>query len=275
MKFDKFTYMLAPMEDITNEVFRKLCHKYGADITFTELVRVESLAKKNKSTWERLKILDGTPTIVQLIGHKEMWYKKFLSMYEPKKGFLGFNINMGCPAPNLVNNGMGCAMMKRITKARKIIEIVKDRGYEASIKLRLGLNNYERQNKAYLNLINSVDADFFIVHARDGAQSYREKADWNVFPECCATGKTIIANGDIKTKQDIEKMESYGCKGAMIGREAVKNPAIFNILKGIPAPTIDEIKKEYAYMSENDAVFRYQKNVTKHLGKDMIVDRQV
>jgi len=259
------------MEDITNSSFRTICHKYGADLTFTELVRIESLAKNNKSTWERVVITDATPTVIQLMGHKEMWLKKFLSKYEPEKGFLGFNLNLGCPAPNFVNNGMGCAMVKRITKVRKLLEIIKDRGYTASVKLRLGLNNFEKQKKAYINLIDAVDAEFFVVHARHGDQSYNEKADWSVFPECVKTGKKIIANGDIRTKEDVETMKGYGVAGVMIGRAAVADPGIFNRLKGINAPSVQELRKEYITLSEKDSTYRYQKNVLKHFGKEMRV----
>src|SRR3989338_3679962 len=263
---NKFYYMLAPIEDMTDSCFRYICYKYGADIVFTELIRFESLAKNNKSSWERIKLYDDTPTIIQVIGEREQFLKKFLSKFSTEKGFMGFNLNLGCPAPNFVSKGVGCAMIKRISKTKKLIDIIKDYGYVASIKMRLGLNNYEKEKKAYLNLIKNVDADFFVVHARHGNQSYNEKADWNVFPECAKTGKNIIANGDIKTKDDIEKIKSFGCKGAMIGRAAITNPLIFAELRGIALPSIEKIKSEYEILAkERGAPFRYSKNIFKHL----------
>ncbi len=266
---NKFYYMLAPIEDMTDSCFRAICHKYGADLTFTELIRFESLAKNNQSSWDRIKLYDDTPTVIQVIGEREQFLKKFLSKFEPSKGFKGFNLNLGCPAPNFVNHGIGCAMVKRISKTRKLVDIIKDRGYNASIKLRLGLNKYEKEKKAHLNLIKGVNADFFIVHARYGKQTYKEKSDWDVFPECVKTGKNIVANGDIVTKQDIETIRSFGCKGAMIGRAAIKNPLIFAGLKDISLPPIDQIKEEYlSLVKERNPPFRYQKNIFKHLSKD-------
>jgi len=265
---NKFYYMLAPLEDMTDSCFRTICHRYGADLTMTELIRFESLSKNNKSSWDRLKLYDDTPTQVQLIGTRDIFLKKFLSMFSSEKGFVGFNLNLGCPAPNIVSNGAGSAMIKRISKTKKLVDIIKNKGYDVSIKMRLGLNQFEKDNKVYLNLINSVDADFFVVHARHAKQSYGEKADWKVFSECVATGKNIIANGDIKTREDVEKIKSFGCKGIMIGRAAIINPLIFAELKGMTLPPAAQVQKEYEQLiKERDPPFRYRKNIFKHQEK--------
>ena len=269
-KDDKFYYMLAPLEDMTDSCFRTICYNHGADVTMTELIRFESLSKNNKSSWDRLKLYDDTPTHIQLIGEREIFLKKFLSMFSPEKRFMGFNLNLGCPAPNFVNHGAGSAMIKRISKTKKLVEIIKDRGFNVSIKMRLGLNQYEKDKKVYLNLINSVDADFFVVHARHAKQNYGEKSDWKVFSECVATGKPIIANGDIKTKDDVEKIKSFGCKGVMIGRAAIANPLIFAELKGFTLPPTSQVQKEYEQLiKERDPPFRYRKNIFKHQDKNV------
>lgn len=266
----KFMFMLAPIEDMTSNAFRTICHKYGADLTFTEMVRIQSLGRNNKTSWERLVAKDSTPTQIQLIGNDEYYLKKFLSKFEPEKCFEGFNLNLGCPAPNFVNYGLGCAMIKRVSKTKKIIKIIQDRGYKASIKMRLGLNKFEKEKKVYLNLINAVDADFFVVHARHGQQSYDDPPDFSVFDECVKTGRVIIANGSIKTKEQIDFLKGVGVKGAMIGRAAIVDPAIFNKLKDISSPPCEQIKKEYLKLTEEyKEPFRYQKNVLKRLGTDI------
>lgn len=293
-----FTYMSAPMEDISDNAFRTLCHRYGADVTFTEMVRIEALARKNASTWSRLEFHDGTPTIIQLLGADEYYLKKFLSMFKPHDGFQGFNLNLGCPSPHVVKLGQGCAMIKRIAKTQKLVDIIKKNNYNTSIKIRLGLNQFEKQRKVYLNLIKAVNADFFVVHARYGSQTYLDKPDYTIFPECVETaeksGKTIIANGDIDTKENIEELKNMGVKGVMIGRAAVHNPAIFNILKGqcekqcdssinIPSitklngssiniPSIAKLKEEYLKLAgQFNAPFKYRKNVLKHIGNKKIM----
>ncbi len=260
-----FMYMLAPIEDMTSNAFRAICNKYGADITFTEMIRVEILAKKNKSTWSRLIMNDDTPIVVQLLGAKEQYFKKFLSMFQPSKGFEGFNLNLGCPNPKVVNIGQGCAMIRRISKTRKIVSIFRDYGFKISVKMRLGINKRDKENKIYLNLLNAVDADFFVVHARHGQQSYKEPSYFNAYEECVKTGRTIIANGDIRAKEQIEYLKGNGLKGAMIGRAAIIEPSIFNRLKGIPSPPLDIIFKDYQLLSDRfNEPFRYRKNIFKH-----------
>ncbi|MDO8481072.1 MAG: tRNA-dihydrouridine synthase family protein [Nanoarchaeota archaeon] len=262
-----FKLMLAPLEDVSDNALRTLCFNHGADMTFTEMTRVEGLARKNAATWSRLDMHDDTPTIIQLLAAKEERLKRFLSMFEPKKCFKGFNFNVGCPSPDITSLGQGAAMVKRISKLNKLASIIRDAGYPISIKMRLGLNNFEKQKKAYLNTIKAVDADFFIVHARHGGQIYEELADWSVYPECVATGKDIYANGDIMAREGLERLKEMGVKGAMIGRAAVRNPAIFDHLKGKPVPSFEALQKEYIELADRfNAPFKYRKNVLWYLG---------
>lgn len=261
-----FKYMLAPMEDLTDSSFKTLCYKYGADLTFTEMIRIEGLAKKNENSWQRLEPKDETPTVVQLLGNNEEYLKEFLKNFNPKPGFKGININIGCPNPQVIKLGYGCSMVRRAGKVKRLINIIKDRSYEASIKMRLGLNETEKKNKLYIGLIQEVDADYFIVHARHGQETYTKPADFSVYEECTKTGKTIIANGDIGTKEQILFLKEKGVKGAMIGKAAVTNPQIFNMLKGEKIVSIEQVKKDYNELIKKfNPPFRYQKNILKRL----------
>lgn len=225
-----FQLMLAPMENYTNSEFRELCYKKGADSTFTEMARISALARNNKSTLAKINIPKPVPTYIQLIGSNEKDLNRFLQNYQPQKGFLGFNLNLGCPSPDMIQRGLGCALVKRISKVKKLVQTIRNQGYPVSIKLRLGMNRFEKEKKTYLNLINEADADFFIVHARHGKETNKDPADFQVYKRCVETNKIIIANGDIKTKEQIQYLKSLGIKGAMIGRAALKNPSIFKKL---------------------------------------------
>lgn len=240
-----FFFMLAPIEGVTNSAFRTLCHRYGADLAMTPMARIDGLVRKNSVTLRRAQIKDDTPTIIQLIGSKEEYFQSYLSTFSPPPGFRGFNLNLGCSSPQYVKLGLGAAMIKRVSKVKRIVDIIKDHGHRVSVKLRLGLNGYEKESKTYLNLIQGVDAGLFIVHARHGGQTYRDPADFQVFSECVATGRDIIANGDISTWTQIEGLMAAGLKGAMIGRAAVANPAIFNRLKGKPEPQVPDLIRQY------------------------------
>ena len=227
----KFELMLAPLEGYSTPKFRELCYKNGADSTFTEMARTSALARGNKSTLEKIKIPHPIPTYIQIIGSNEKELKKFLKTFIAQKGFLGFNFNLGCPSPKIVQKGLGCALIKRTNKVKMLVKIVHDHGYSASIKLRLGMNQFEKDKKTYLNLINEVDADFFIIHARHGKERNKDPADFKIYEDCVKTKKIIIANGDIETVEQIEYLKSIGVRGAMIGRAALDDPTIFNKLK--------------------------------------------
>ena len=258
----KFLYMLAPIEDVTDSCFRSLCN---ADLTFTEMARIEALEKRNASTLQRIKMYDEMPTAIQIIGNNAELLEKFLSGFSPEKGFAGFNLNLGCPSENFVRDGLGCAMIKRIAKTQKVIDIIKDHGYGTSVKMRLGLNSYEKEKKVYLNLINKIDADFFVVHARHGDESYKKKADWSILEELKNTGKNIVANGDIKTKEDVERFSDL--MGVMIGRAALANPLIFAELKGLFISK-KEIMEEYSRLvRERNPPEKYKRNLMRYLEK--------
>ncbi|VVB77871.1 tRNA-dihydrouridine synthase B [uncultured archaeon] len=262
----QFQYMLAPMEDFTDNAFRTLCFRHGADVTFTELLRIEALAKNVENTWARIEKKDNTPVIIQLLGNSEEDLAKFLDKFEPFDGFLGFNLNLGCPDPQVVSLGYGCAMIKNFSRVKRMVDMIKNKGYSCSVKMLLGKDAKEKEKKFYLNTIKEVDADFFIVHPRHGKEGYDKKPDYSVLKECVKTGKRIIANGDIDSKEKVELLKSFGVSGVMIGRAAVVSPQIFDKLRGNRLISPEEIKKEYSDLAEKyNAPFRYRKNVMKRI----------
>lgn len=227
-----FRLMLAPMEDITDDAFRTLCHSHGADLTFTPMARVSGLIRGNKPTLFRIEISSETPTEIQLLCNKVDRLERFLATFEPPtSGFQGFNLNLGCPSPNVIRDGLGCAMIRRVSRTAELVRTIHDHGYSASIKLRLGKNAFEKEKRAYLNVIEAVDADFFIVHARHGLEDLEDPADNYVYDECVGTGRKIIANGDVRSKDQITELRNLGVSGVMIGRAAVKDPSIFTRLR--------------------------------------------
>lgn len=265
---DDFRLMLAPMEDLTGGAFRTLCHRHGADLTFTEMVRVNPLAKKNKATWAKLEFRDDTPVVVQLLGAKEEHFERFLSMFKPHEGFLGFNLNLGCPSPDVMKLGQGCALVRRISKTARIVSLMKKSGFPVSVKMRLGINQLDKEYKVYLKILQAIDADYFIVHARHGAQTYENPADFGIYPECVQTGKEIIANGDIRTKGQINYLKEAGVAGAMIGRAAVADPSIFSKLKSGRGKPLEEIRDEFLKLIEDfGETPKYRNNILKHMGK--------
>jgi tRNA-dihydrouridine synthase A len=180
---------------------------------------------------------------------------RFLSGFKSFDGFMGFNLNLSCPSKDVIRQGKGAAMVKRAAKTARLVSTIRDHGHPVSVKIRLGLNGYEKENRLYLNNLGGVDPDFFVVHAKHAAQSSDEEEDNSVYPECVETarGIPVIANGGIETSETVRSLMDMGVGGVMMGRSALGNPAILDIMKndlGInnppkPVPTVDALKREY------------------------------
>jgi tRNA-dihydrouridine synthase len=247
--------MLASLERYSDSVFRTLFYNHGADLTFTEMAHVNSFLKRNKMSLEKIEPKDATPVQIQILSSNEGKLDRFLSDFKPFVGFKGFNLNLSCPSKDVIRQGKGAAMVKRATKTARLVSLIRDHGYHVSVKIRLGLNQFEKDNKLYLNNLGGVDPDFFIVHAKHAAQSSGEREDYSVYPECveAARGIPLIANGGIETPEIAQSLVEMGVDGVMMGRPAIRNPMIFDLMKNElgfnnppkPIPTIDDLKREY------------------------------
>ena len=176
---------------------------------------------------------------------KAQGVKKYITGFKPFDGFLGFNLNLCCPSKNIVKFGRGGAMVRRTIKTNKLIKIITKENYPVSIKLSLGLNAVQKASKVYLDCLKETDVDFYVVQAKTSAQKSTEEYDYSVFSECVDTGKEIIANGGIDSQKKVNNIKKIGCKGVMVGRSALLNPAIFNQFKSKKVKSINELKDEY------------------------------
>jgi len=146
-----FSFMLAPLEGYSDGVLRTLCHTHGADLTFTEMAHVESFLRGNKPALAKIEAPDSTPVQVQLLTGRDDQLERFVEGFRPFPGFEGFNLNLSCPSRDVIRHGKGAAMVKRAAKTQRLVSIIRGHGYAASVKLRLGTNEYEKRNKLYLN----------------------------------------------------------------------------------------------------------------------------
>ncbi len=240
-----FKYFLAPLEDYAGPAMRKICFDNGADLTFSEMTRVEGIVRNNKATLSKVEIKDNTPVQIQLLPSNEEQLEKYVKNFVTFDGFKGFNLNLCCPSKHIVSVGRGGAMVKRVEKTQKLVKIIQNENYPVSIKLSLGLNDFEKENKVYLQNILGTTADFYIVQTKTSAQKSGENYNYFVLGECVDTGKKIIANGEINTNKKVNQIKKIGCKGVMIGRSAILNPAIFNELKGKKTKSFELLSSEY------------------------------
>ena len=234
--FDNFIYALAPMAGVTDFAFRKICADFGADLVVSEMISVKALENKSFKTEKMLREEALSLTACQLFGHDINAIEKALSsnLFD-KFDFIDFNC--GCPAPKIVKNHDGSAMMRDIESTRKVIlSLVKNSKKPISVKFRLGIEdniNYIEFGK----MCEECGVSFLTLHARTREQGYAGNVDKSAYKKLIEnTNIPVFWSGDILTREDVEYAKSIGCCGVMIGRGAMGNPEIFSTLKGIPAP---------------------------------------
>ncbi|HOK09288.1 MAG TPA: tRNA dihydrouridine synthase DusB [Candidatus Hydrogenedens sp.] len=240
---------LAPMDDITDYPFRNICKEWGADVVITEFVSAEavirnvdrSLKKMNFSEQER-------PIGIQLYGNAES------SMANATRTAESFNpdfidINAGCWVKKIVNRGDGAGLLKDLKKLKRVLSEVKSNtGLPVTLKTRLGWDDSNINIFDVLEIAYTIGIDFITVHLRTRQQGLKGDVDWSWIPKIKErTRIPFVANGDIKTPQDVEKCFELGADGVMIGRAAIGNPFLFKrcklyLKKGeyLPEPNIKE-----------------------------------
>ena len=268
MKIGKINFassiFLAPMAGVADASFRQLCYELGADLTYTEMVSVKALLHNNKKTFKLLDVYDKTPTAVQLFGHnKEDFVKVIQSGIIDKFDII--DINMGCPAPKIVKNGDGSALLKNIDLAREIISAcVSATNKPITVKIRIGFELDNNIAVEFAKMCEQAGASAICVHGRTREQFYSGKVDYQTIKKVKkAVNIPVIGNGDIIDIESYKKMLQTGVDGVMIGRGALGNPEIFAILKRKAHPDkLSIIRRHIQLIKEHNAVTPEMK---KHL----------
>ncbi len=220
--------VLAPMSGLTDYPFRRLAREHGCSLVFTEMVSAEGLLRKGKSLLKTVN--DEHPISVQLFGSNPKVIAEAAEMAE-RTGVDAIDINMGCPAKQVVKTGAGADLMRFPEKVKGIlIEVRKRVKSPLTIKIRSGWDRQHINAVEISRIAEDSGVDAIFIHPRTKDQGFSGRADWNVIGEVKeAVRLPVVGNGDVTTPSLARKMlEETGCDGVMIGRGALGNPWIFN-----------------------------------------------
>lgn len=225
----KNNIFLAPQAGVSEVAFRSLCARLGAGLTYTEMVSVKGLYYNSKNTFELLRRGEEEGLVaVQLFGHEPEIFKKVIES-KILDNFDIIDINMGCPAPKIVKNGDGSALMKDMGLARKIIETcVSVSPKPVTVKFRKGYYKNDDLLVEFAKMCEEAGASAIAIHPRTKEDGYSGGIDASDFEKVKRAVKIpVIASGDIVDKESLEKVLKTGVDGVMLARGAVGHPEIF------------------------------------------------
>ena len=229
--------ILAPLAGFTGSAFRRLARKFGAEITWTELISAKMILAKGLEgpllhlTPEerplRFQLHGSDPEDVASAAQEVMLHLR------PD----GLDLNAGCPAPKIIQNGAGAALLKDLPKlfeiARMMRQVASAFGVEASAKFRLGFEQDIMEQIAETLLKAGIK--ILALHPRTAKQGFSGKAHWERVRDLkrlVGQEALVFLSGDIHTWKDFYRAyEETGCDGIMIGRAALKRPWIFREIK--------------------------------------------
>lgn len=271
--------MLAPMAGVTDLPYRLLCKEQGCGYMVTEMVSAKAVLYNNKNT-DLLMLTkeEEAPVALQLFGSDPEIMADIADRLSDR-GFAGFDINMGCPVPKVVNNHEGSALMKEPLLAGKIVEAMAKRvKCPVTVKFRKGFDENNVNAVEFAHIMEESGAAAVTVHGRTREQFYSGKADWDIIRQVVDRVKIpVFGNGDIFSGEDAKNMlEQTGCQGIAVGRGAKGNPWIFREINAVmegkeipPPPTVKERKemivRHAKLMVEYKPEFMVVREMRKHV----------
>ena len=236
IEFGQNPLFLAPMEDVTDIGFRKLCKRYGAAMVYTEFVSAEALVRSIQSTMNKLTISDDErPVGIQIYGRDVESMVEAAKIVEQAHPDI-IDLNFGCPVKKVAGKGAGAGMLRNIPLMLEITrEVVKAVHTPVTVKTRLGWDANNLIINELAEQLQDCGIQALTIHGRTRSQMYTGEADWTLIGEVKDNPRIyipIIGNGDIATPEKAkEAFEQYGVDAVMIGRATFGRPWIFKEIK--------------------------------------------
>lgn len=226
--------LLAPMEDITDLTYRRLCKELGADIVYTEFVNCEGLVRADEKTHKKLRLSkDERPAGIQIYGDNIESMVRAAKIAEEENPDI-IDINAGCWVKKVAGRGSGAALMKDPEYLQQMVgDIVKAVDVPVTVKTRLGWDFNSINIVEIAQRIEDVGAQAITIHCRTKSQGHSGDADWSYIEKVKnKINIPVVLNGGIMTFDDAKRaFEETPADGIMIARGAIQYPWIFKEIK--------------------------------------------
>ncbi len=242
---------LAPMAGVTDTPYRILAREMGCPLVYSEMVSDKGINYRNEHTLKMLHTEElERPMAMQLFGAEPDSVAKAAQYIQSLNCADILDFNMGCPAPKVVKNHEGSAMLLDPERAFRVLKaLVGAVNMPVTVKMRIGWDKDHINVLEMAKLAEEAGVQAVAVHGRTREQFYRDRADWQIIRQVREKLRIpVIANGDIRNVEDLIKIrEVTGCEAVMVGRAAQGNPWIFRQLTHylktgeiLPGPTMEE-----------------------------------
>jgi tRNA-dihydrouridine synthase B len=243
--------ILAPMEEVSDAVFRRVCRARGAELCVTEFVHAESLVEKCEEATAKITLApDDVPTAIQIYGSDANLLAQAAEIAERAEPAY-IDLNCGCWVPKVARGGAGAGWLRSpaamVAMARMVVSRV---ALPVTVKTRIGWGGEESMPIVDLaRRLQDAGVRALTIHCRTAKMGHSGCADWSWAQKAReAVSIPVIVNGDIRNANDCKRaLDATGCAGAMIGRRAIEHPWIFREARSrlnhqgrTAAPTVEE-----------------------------------
>lgn len=264
-----FPIFLAPMEEVSDASFRRLCKEFGADVLISEFVSSEALIRDVEKSQKKMAFSEvERPFGIQIFGHDIDSLSRAAEIAAAQKPDF-VDINWGCPVKKVVVKGAGSAILKDIPKmVRLTAAVVKSVPVPVTVKTRLGWEESDKPIVQVAEMLQDVGVQMLSIHGRTRSQMYSGNADWTLIGEIKNNPRItipIVGNGDIDSgEKALEYRNKYGVDGIMVGRAAIGNPFIFKEIKDYFA---GNPKPEFSYEERVKTCLRHLRSAVEVKGE--------